>query len=124
LVLFFGSLDGKDDVDVFQETDEEVAFDTKDDIDLARNSGTAVKTTNKCLIVISDSEDEDDRLVPSLHNNCLTNLIFHSDNITPPPTPSPVKAGNGKKRTIGNSDEEDVFVPRYDLYVFFLSIFF
>lgn len=33
---------------------------------------------------------------------------------TPPPTPSPVKATGGKKRAIadGESDEDDVFVPR------------
>ena len=33
---------------------------------------------------------------------------------TPPPTPSPIKATGGKKRAIadGESDEDDVFVPR------------
>jgi hypothetical protein len=39
--------------------------------------------------------------------------------ITPPPTPSPVKGCGGKKRAIANweSDEEDVFVPRYKILV-------
>jgi len=117
--LVFGSLDGKDDVDMFQGTDEEVTFDTKVH---AQNSGTAVKTVNKRPIVISDSED--DRLVPTLRCYHSTNLISCSDNITPPPTPSPVKAGNSKKRAIGNSDEEDVFIPRYSFYTSFFSIFF
>ena len=51
---------------------------------------------------------------------CLFQLIsyyacFYSIEVTPPPTPSPVKAVGGKKRAIavGESDEEDVFVPRY-----------
>ena len=42
--------------------------------------------------------------------------LLHSIEITPPPTPSPTKAG-GKKRAIANSelDDDDVFVPRYDI---------
>ena len=37
--------------------------------------------------------------------------------MTPPPTPSPVKAAGGKKHAIGGceSDDDDVFVPRYDI---------
>ncbi len=104
---------------MFQGTDEEVTFDTKVH---AQNSGTAVKTVNKRPIVISDSED--DRLVPTLRCYHLTNLISCSDNITPPPMPSPIKTGNSKKRAIGNSDEEDVFIPRYSFYTSFFSIFF
>ena len=44
-----------------------------------------------------------------------SDLRFHSIEITPPPTPSPVKAAGGKKRAVAlcESDEEDVFVPRY-----------
>jgi hypothetical protein len=49
---------------------------------------------------------------------------LNSIEITPPPTPSPTKAAGGKKRAIANcdSDEEDVFVPRYDIS--YISIFF
>jgi hypothetical protein len=43
-------------------------------------------------------------------------VCIYSIEITPPPTPSPVKAAGGKKRAIAinNSDDDDVFVPRYD----------
>ena len=49
---------------------------------------------------------------------------LNSIEITPPPTPSPTKAAGGKKRAIANcdSDEEDAFVPRYDIS--YISIFF
>lgn len=40
-------------------------------------------------------------------------LCFYSTVITPPPTPSPVKAAGGKKRAVADYEsEEDVFVPR------------
>ena len=44
-------------------------------------------------------------------------VCFHSIEITPPPTLSPVKAASGKKRAIAvsESDEDDVFVPRYEI---------
>jgi hypothetical protein len=52
-----------------------------------------------------------------------SDLCFHSIEITPPPTPSPVKAAGGKKRAVAlcESDEEDVFVPRYSS--FFIQVF-
>lgn len=45
-------------------------------------------------------------------------LPFCSIEITPPPTPSPVKRPGGKKRAmqVCESDNEDVFVPRYIPY--------
>lgn len=45
---------------------------------------------------------------------CFSYFCFHRTEITPPPTPSPVKATSGKKRAVANndSDEDDVFVPR------------
>jgi hypothetical protein len=51
---------------------------------------------------------------------CFSYLFFPSIEITPPPTPSPVKAAGGKKRAVAGceSDEEDVFVPRYDFFLF------
>jgi hypothetical protein len=50
----------------------------------------------------------------------LSYLYTHSIEITPPPTPSPVKAAGGKKRAVAvcESDDEDVFVPRYINYFF------
>jgi hypothetical protein len=46
-------------------------------------------------------------------------LLLLCSVITPPPTPSPTKAASGKKRTqaLANceSDDDDVFVPRYDI---------
>ena len=54
----------------------------------------------------------------------FTFLCFCSLEITPPPTPSPVKAAGGKKRAIANDESEDdnVFVPRYDkLSVFYIQ---
>jgi hypothetical protein len=52
-----------------------------------------------------------------------SDLRFHSIEITPPPTPSPVKAAGGKKRAVAlcESDEEDVFVPRYSC--FYIHVF-
>ena len=53
----------------------------------------------------------------------FTFLPFCSLEITPPPTPSPVKAA-GKKCAIANneSDDDNVFVPRYDkLSVFYIQ---
>ena len=49
-------------------------------------------------------------------------LCLHSIEITPPPTPSPVKGAGGKKRALANykSDDNDVFVPRYDIPIAFL----
>ena len=51
---------------------------------------------------------------------CFSYLCIHSIEITPPPTPSPVKAAGGKKRAVADceSDEEDVFVPRYGYIIF------
>lgn len=47
-------------------------------------------------------------------------LIFSRQPTTPSPTPSPVKATTGKKRAIGTceSDGDDVFVPRYFIFMF------
>ena len=44
-------------------------------------------------------------------------LYFHSIEITPPPTPSPVKGASGKKHALANckSDDNEAFVPRYDI---------
>jgi len=44
---------------------------------------------------------------------------FLSQDITPPPTPSPVKAA-GKKRAMAASvsDDEDGFVPRYIVLIY------
>ena len=56
--------------------------------------------------------------LPSFAFLCLFLCLFHSIEITPPPTPSPVKAaGGGKKRAISSyeSDDNNVFVPRYYL---------
>jgi hypothetical protein len=53
----------------------------------------------------------------------ITFLVFCSLEITPPPTPSPVKAA-GKKHAIADneSDDDNVFVPRYDkLPVFYIQ---
>jgi len=50
--------------------------------------------------------------------------LHHSVEITPPPTPSPVKGSGGKKRAIAvndSDDSEDVFVPRYDIYHSFVQ---
>ena len=42
-------------------------------------------------------------------------VCFCSLEITPPPTPSPVKAAGGKKCAIANNEsDDDNFVPRYD----------
>ena len=43
--------------------------------------------------------------------------LLHSIEITPPPTPSPTKATGRKKRAVTNreSDDDDAFVPRYDI---------
>jgi len=48
---------------------------------------------------------------------CFSYLsCFYSIEVTPPRT-SPVKVSGGKKRAIGDceSDDEDIFVPRYDI---------
>jgi hypothetical protein len=51
----------------------------------------------------------------------LSDALFlpslNSIEITPPPTPSPTKAAGGKKRAIANceSDDDEAFVPRYDI---------
>ena len=62
-------------------------------------------------------EDEDVLVVPFLLWAFLTYLFFYSIEITPPPTPSPVKAAGGKKHAMRDceSDDDDVFVPRYDI---------
>jgi hypothetical protein len=63
-------------------------------------------------------ELEDEVYVASALNFSVGSYFcFNSIEITPPPTPSPVKAAGGKKRAIANgeSDEDDVFVPRYDI---------
>ena len=54
-----------------------------------------------------------------------SDLRFRSIEITPPPTPSPVKAAGGKKRAVAlcESDEEDVFVPRYSSFRVIYSSF-
>lgn len=55
----------------------------------------------------------------------LNYLSFFSMEITPPPTPSPVKAAGGRKRAMGDceSDDNDVFVPRY-VMLYFKILFF
>jgi len=60
--------------------------------------------------------------VPSTFLSYVFSLAccFHSVEITPPPTPSPVKAAGGKKRAIAielsdEEDDSDVFIPRYDM---------
>jgi len=47
---------------------------------------------------------------------CRTYVCFYSLEITPPPTPSPIKSAGGKKCAMAEcvSDDSDVFVPRYD----------
>lgn len=44
-------------------------------------------------------------------------VYLYSVEVTPPPTPSPIKGSSGKKRAIAvqDSDDDDVFVPRYDI---------
>ncbi len=118
--LVLCSLDGKDNVDIFQDTDQEDSVSVED-AKPTRKRGATIKAINKRPIVITDSED--DGLVNMQRHYHLSDLISHSNNVTPPPTPSPVKAGGSKKRTIGNSNEEDVFVPRY-LDIYTLCIFF
>ena len=48
---------------------------------------------------------------------CIFLPLLYSIEITPPPTPSPTKATGRKKRAItgGESDDDDAFVPRYDI---------
>lgn len=50
--------------------------------------------------------------------------LLSSTEITPPPTPSPTKATSGKKRAITKceSDDDDAFVPRYDISVLLLLV--
>lgn len=72
-------------------------------------------------------EDEDVLVVYFLLWAFLTYLSFYSIEITPPPTPSPVKAEGGKKCAMRDceSDDDDVFVPRYDIVsiVIFKNLF-
>lgn len=62
-------------------------------------------------------EDEDALVISFLLWAFLTYFYFYSIEITPPPTPSPAKATSGKKRAMRDceSDDDDVFVPRYDI---------
>jgi hypothetical protein len=50
--------------------------------------------------------------------------LLHSIEITPPPTPTPVKGAGGKKRALANceSDDDDVFVPRCDIPISLLFV--
>ena len=54
------------------------------------------------------------KLPPLYFTLLFSYLCIYSAEITPPPTPSPVKATGGKKRAVADyeSDENDVFVPR------------
>lgn len=51
--------------------------------------------------------------------------MLHSIKITPPPRRSPTKAA-GKKRAVANceSDDDDAFVPRYDIQSVSYNFFF
>ena len=114
--LVLCSLDGKDNIDIFQEIDHEEPecfLEHKEDDGLGWQ-GTSIKAVKRyCPTTTTDSED--DRSVYIRHVHCLSDLIFHSINITPPPTPSPVKVVSGKKRAIAlsKSEEDDAFIPRY-----------
>lgn len=50
-----------------------------------------------------------------LDQSFFSYLRVHSIEITPPPTPTPVKVAGGKKRSMAiheSDDDDDVFVPR------------
>ena len=83
-----------------------VSFLTSMQASLSKRTGPQLRWNWKMMMCML--------LPPFFPRNLLTFLC--SIEITPPPTPSPVKAAGGKKRVLaGGSDEEDVFVPRYDI---------
>jgi hypothetical protein len=64
-----------------------------------------------------DGDDDDDDVYAFYFFSSIffSYICLHSIEITPPPTPSPVKRASGKKRSMAfheSDDEEDVFVPR------------
>jgi hypothetical protein len=69
----------------------------------------------------TDQEDDEVLVAPtSLSSTFFSYLYFPSIEITPPPTPSPVKVAVGKKRSMAayeSDDDKDVFVPRYDIFI-------